>query len=100
MRGGSHDVAGTATCDGGVVVDVSPMKGLWVDRVTRTARAQPGLLWGEFDRETQAFGLATPGGIVTHAGIGGLTLGGGLGWLMRPVRAHHQQPISGQRGHR
>jgi FAD/FMN-containing dehydrogenase len=56
---------------------------MWVDPGARTARAQPGLLWGEFDHETQAFGLATPGGIVTHTGIAGLTLGGGLGWLMR-----------------
>jgi FAD/FMN-containing dehydrogenase len=83
VRGGGHNVAGTATCDGGIVIDLSPMKGLRVDPVARTARAQPGLLWGEFDRETQVFGLATPGGIVTHTGIGGLTLGGGLGWLMR-----------------
>jgi len=83
VRGGGHNVAGTATCDGGIVVDLSAMKGLRVDPVARTARAQPGLLWGEVDRETQAFGLATPGGIVTHTGIGGLTLGGGLGWLMR-----------------
>ena len=83
VRGGGHNVGGTATCDGGVVIDLSPMKGLWIDPVTRTVRAQPGLLWGEVDRETQAFGLATPGGIVTHTGIGGLTLGGGLGWLMR-----------------
>src|SRR5690242_3452217 len=60
VRGGGHNVAGTATCDGGVVIDLSPMKGLWVDPVRRTARAQPGLLWGEVDRETQAFGLATP----------------------------------------
>ncbi len=83
VRGGGHNVAGTAVCDGGLVVDLSPMKGLWDDPAGRTARAQPGLLWGEFDRETQAFGLAAPGGIVSHTGIAGLTLGGGLGWLMR-----------------
>ena len=64
VRGGGHNVGGTATCDGGIVIDLSPMKGLRVDPVTRTAQAQPGLLWGEVDRETQAFGLATPGGIV------------------------------------
>jgi len=83
VRAGGHNVAGTAVCDGGLVIDLSPMKGLWVDPAGRTARAQPGLLWGEFDRETQAFGLAAPGGIITHTGIAGLTLGGGLGWLMR-----------------
>jgi FAD/FMN-containing dehydrogenase len=83
VRGGGHNVAGTAACDGGVVVDLSPMKGLWVDPRARVARAQAGLLWGELDHETQAFGLATTGGIVSHTGIAGLTLGGGLGWLMR-----------------
>ena len=83
VRGGGHNVAGTAVCDEGVVVDLSPMKGMWVDPVARTVRAQAGLLWGELDHETQAFGLATTGGIITHTGIGGLTLGGGLGWLMR-----------------
>ncbi|MGH7321844.1 MAG: FAD-binding oxidoreductase [Candidatus Rokuibacteriota bacterium] len=83
VRGGGHNVAGTAVCDDGVVIDLSPMKGMWVDPAARTGRAQAGLLWGEFDHETQAFGLATPGGIITHTGIGGLTLGGGLGWLMR-----------------
>jgi FAD/FMN-containing dehydrogenase len=83
VRGGGHNVAGTAVCDGGLVVDLSGMKGIEVDPPARTARAQPGLLWGEFDRETQAFGLATTGGIVTHTGIAGLTLGGGIGWLMR-----------------
>src|SRR5687767_12737011 len=83
VRGGGHNVAGTAVCDGGLVIDLSPMKGLWVDPAGRTARAEAGLLWGEFDRETQAFGLATPGGIISHTGIAGLTLGGGLGWLMR-----------------
>lgn len=83
VRGGGHNVAGTATCDGGLVIDLSPMKGIRVDPVRRVARAEPGVLWGEFDRETQAFGLATTGGIVTHTGIAGLTVGGGIGWLMR-----------------
>jgi len=83
VRGGGHNVAGAAVCDDGIVIDLSPMKGMWVDPHSRTAKAQPGLLWGEFDHETQPYGLATPGGIVTHTGIAGLTLGGGLGWLMR-----------------
>jgi FAD/FMN-containing dehydrogenase len=83
VRGGGHNVAGTAVCDGGIVVDLSPMKGTWLDPRARVVRAQAGLLWGELDHETQAFGLATTGGIVSHTGIAGLTLGGGLGWLMR-----------------
>jgi FAD/FMN-containing dehydrogenase len=83
VRGGGHNIAGTAVCDDGLVIDLSRMKGIRVDPDARTARAEAGLLWGEFDHETQAFGLATTGGIVTHTGIAGLTLGGGLGWLMR-----------------
>jgi FAD/FMN-containing dehydrogenase len=83
VRGGSHNVAGNATCDGGIVVDLSPMKGVRVDTEARTVRAQAGLTWGELDRETQAFGLATTGGLVTSTGIAGFTLGGGIGWLMR-----------------
>lgn len=83
VRGGGHNVAGTAVCDGGIVIDLSGMKGLRVDPIERTARAEPGLLWGEIDLETQAFGLATTGGVVTHTGMAGLTLGGGFGWLMR-----------------
>ena len=83
VRGGGHNVAGTAVCDGGMVIDLSLMKGIRVEPKQRTAQAQPGLLWGEFDRETQTFGLACPGGIVTHTGIAGLTLGGGFGWLQR-----------------
>jgi len=83
VRGGGHNVAGTAVCDDGMVIDLSLMKGMRVDSRRCTAQAQPGLLWGEFDRETQTFGLACPGGIVTHTGIAGLTLGGGFGWLQR-----------------
>ena len=81
VRGGGHNVAGLSTCDEGVVIDLSAMKGIRVDPESRTARAQPGLRWVEFDRETQAFGLATTGGTVGDTGIAGLTLGGGFGWL-------------------
>ena len=83
VRGGGHNVAGTAVCDGGLMIDLSPMKGIRVDPVARTAWAQPGLLWQDFDRETQAYGLATTGGVVGETGIAGLTLGGGVGWLVR-----------------
>jgi FAD/FMN-containing dehydrogenase len=83
VRSGGHGVGGHAVCDGGLVIDLSAMKGIRVDPATRTARAEAGVLWGELDRETQLFGLATVGGIVTHTGIAGLTLGGGIGWLMR-----------------
>jgi len=83
VRGGAHNVAGTALCEGGLVIDLSGMKGIRVDPENRRAWAQPGVLWGELDHETQTFGLATTGGIVTHTGISGLTLGGGIGWLMR-----------------
>ena len=87
VRSGGHGVSGHAVCDGGLVIDLSPMKGITVDPHARTARAQAGVLWGELDRETQLFGLATVGGIVTHTGIAGLTLGGGIGWLMRKYGA-------------
>ena len=83
VRSGGHGVGGHAVCDGGLVIDLSRMKGIRVDPATRTAHAEAGVLWGELDRETQLFGLATVGGIVTHTGIAGLTLGGGIGWLMR-----------------
>jgi FAD/FMN-containing dehydrogenase len=83
VRGGGHGVGGHAVCEGGLVIDLSSMKMIAVDPGQRTARAGAGVLWGELDRETQAFGLATTGGVVTHTGIAGLTLGGGIGWLMR-----------------
>ncbi len=69
--------------DGGIVIDLSRMKGIRVDPAARTARAQASLTWGEFDHETQAFGLATTGGLISTPGIAGFTLGGGIGWLMR-----------------
>ena len=87
VRSGGHGVGGHALCDGGLVLDLSAMKGIRVDPVARTARAEAGVLWGELDRETQLHGLATVGGIVTHTGIAGLTLGGGIGWLMRKYGA-------------
>ncbi len=82
VRGGGHNVAGRATIDGGLMVDLSTMKGIQVDAKTRTARAQGGVTWKEFNRETQLYGLATTGGVVSTTGIAGLTLGGGVGWLM------------------
>ena len=81
VRGGAHNVAGRCTCDDGIVIDFSEMKGIRVDQAAKTVRAEPGLRWSEFDRETQAFGLATTGGTVGDTGIAGLTLGGGFGWL-------------------
>jgi FAD/FMN-containing dehydrogenase len=81
-RGGGHNVAGLALCDGGLTIDLSLMRGIRVDPVARTVRAESGVTWGELDRETVSFGLATTGGMVSSTGIAGLTLGGGLGWQM------------------
>ena len=94
VRSGGHGVGGHALCDGGLVIDLSPIRGIRVDPAARTARAEAGVLWGELDRETQLFGLATVGGIVTHTGIAGLTLGGGIGWLMRKYGATVDNLIS------
>jgi FAD/FMN-containing dehydrogenase len=79
VRGGGHNVAGRATIDGGVMIDLSPMKGIHVDAKSHLARAQAGVTWAEFNRETQLNGLAVTGGVVSSTGIAGLTLGGGLG---------------------
>src|SRR4051812_21237698 len=83
VRGGGHSIPGLSSVDGGLVIDLSAMQGIQVDPQRRTARAQPGVTWHGFDHETQAFGLATTGGLVSSTGIAGLTLGGGIGWLMR-----------------
>jgi FAD/FMN-containing dehydrogenase len=83
VRGGGHNVAGNGVCDGGLVIDLTGTKTVRVDPARRTARADAGVTWGEFDRETQFFGLATTGGQVSTTGIAGLTLGGGWGWLAR-----------------
>jgi len=83
VRGGGHNIAGSALCHDGLTIDLSGMKGLHVDLKTRTVRAQPGCRLGDLDRETQIFGLAVPAGIVTDTGIAGLTLGGGFGYLTR-----------------
>lgn len=81
VRGGGHGVAGNAVQDGAVLLDLSGMRAVQVDPASRTIRAEPGVTLGEFDRATQAYGLATPLGVVSMTGIAGLTLGGGLGWL-------------------
>jgi FAD/FMN-containing dehydrogenase len=85
VRGGSHSVAGFSTCDDGIVIDLSGMKGIWVDPGARRARVQAGTVWAEVDRETQAFGLAVTGGLISSTGVAGFTLGGGIGWLQRKL---------------
>ena len=82
VRGGGHNVAGRATVDDGLMIDLAVMKGVHVDAKARTGRVQGGVTWGEFNRETQVHGLATTGGVISTTGVAGLTLGGGVGWLM------------------
>jgi FAD/FMN-containing dehydrogenase len=83
IRGGGHNIAGNAVCDGGLMLDLTPMKSVRIDPSARTARVEPGVTLAEFDREAQAYGLATPLGINSTTGVAGLTLGGGFGWLSR-----------------
>ncbi len=94
LRGGGHSFPGHSTCDDGMVIDTSLMKGIRIDLEKRTVRAQAGVLLGELDRETQAFGMIVPAGIVTHTGLAGLTLGGGIGWLTRKLGLTIDQLLS------
>jgi len=96
VKGGGHNAAGFAMCDGGMVIDLSKMKGIEVDTTTKIAIAQPGVLWGEFDAATQGHGLAVTGGAVSTTGIAGLTLGGGVGWLMGKFGATCDNLLSAQ----
>jgi FAD/FMN-containing dehydrogenase len=82
VRSGGHSIAGFGTNDGGMVIDLSRMKDIWVDPIKRVAQVQAGLTLGAFVRQSQAYGLATTTGTVSGTGVGGLTLGGGIGWLM------------------
>jgi FAD/FMN-containing dehydrogenase len=94
VRSGGHSFPGFSVADDALVIDLSLMKGIRVDPEARTARVQAGALLGDLDRETQAFGLAVPSGIVTHTGVAGLTLGGGIGWIMRKHGLSIDQLIS------
>lgn len=83
VRGGGHSIAGTCTADDAMMIDLSAMRGVWVDAERRRVRVAGGCVWGDVDRETQLHGLAVPGGVVSTTGVAGLTLGGGIGWLHR-----------------
>ena len=96
IRGGGHNVAGHAVCDDGVMIDLSAMRGVRVDPERRRARVEGGAIWRDVDRETQAFGLAVPGGLISDTGVAGLTLSGGIGWLRSRHGLVHRQPRVGR----
>ena len=91
VRGGGHNVAGRAVVEGGLMIDLAGMKGIYVDAGRRTVRSQGGATWADLNRETQLHGLAVTGGVVSTTGIAGLTLGGGIGWLDGEVRVGPRQ---------
>ena len=94
VRSGGHSFPGLSVADDALMIDLQPMKGVRVDPEKRTARVQAGVLLGELDKETQAFGLAVPSGIVTHTGVAGLTLGGGIGWISASTASSVDQLVS------
>ena len=96
VRGGGHNLAGYGTCDDGIVIDLSTMQSIRVEPGNRLARAEGGATWGQLDRATQRFGLATPSGVVSTTGIAGLTLGGGYGWLSRRLGATVDNLVSAE----
>ncbi len=96
IRGGGHHVAGHGSVDGGLVLDLRDVNAVWVNPIDKTVRAQGGATWGQVDREAQMFGLAVPGGVVSTTGVGGLTLGGGIGWLHRKFGLACDNVVSAQ----
>ena len=100
VRGGGHSLPGFSVCDDGMVIDLSQMKAIRVDPVKRTAAAQAGLTWGDYDRETQVFGLASTGGVIATTGIAGLTLGGGHRLAHAQVRPGLRSSAFRRSGHR